>query len=355
MAQDREERREQFNNAFGAHKVEVIPADEKYQIDVHQRQENVGAYSRVSTMSGHQVESFELQKEYYTQFIAAHPNWTMYDMYADEGISVTSTKKRLEFQRLVQDCKGGKVSLVVTKTVTRFARNLVDCVETCRELKGLNPPVGVMFEADGIHTLDGQSEIHLALMAVVAQSDSETKSTAIKWAFRNRCAAGIPHFVKLYGYDIKKKNDLDPGEQRVLRINPEKAAVVRLIYDMFLAGHSISYISRQLKAQHIPSPLGKDTWSYSTLTYILTNETYAGYLVRQKTYVADVFSHKSVKNDNNFLAKYKIRDTHEAIIPPDIWLAAQTVVYTSSWTDILDHSISMEHHGKTLYPIKPTF
>lgn len=153
MAQDREERREQFKKAFGANKVEIIPADEHYQIDVHDRKERVGAYSRVSTMSGEQVESFEVQKLYYTKLIAQNPNWTMVDMYADEGISATSTKRRKGFLRLINDCMEGKVSLIVTKTVTRFARNLVDCVSTCRELKKLTPPVGVMFEADNILSL----------------------------------------------------------------------------------------------------------------------------------------------------------------------------------------------------------
>jgi len=354
MAQNREERRQQFKRAYGAHEVEVIPADEKYQIDIHDRHEMVGAYSRVSTMSGMQVESFETQKLYYTKFIEQHPNWTMVDMYADEGISATSTKKRLGFQRLIQDCKAGKVSLIVTKTVTRFARNLVDCVDTCRQLKQLNPPVGVLFEADGIYTLDGQGEMHLALMAVVAQSDSETKSTSIKWAFRNRCAAGIPYFVKVYGYDVKKKVDLQPGEQRVLTINPEQAAVVRMIYDMFLAGEPISYIIRKLKQQNIPSPLGKEQWSAATITYILTNETYAGYIIRQKTYVADVFSHKSVKNDSKLLAKYVIRNTHKGIIPAEKWLEVQSKVYSKTWFDYLDLSVPIAHHDKQLYFISST-
>ena len=354
MAQDREERREQFKKAFGANKVEIIPADEHYQIDVHDRKERVGAYSRVSTMSGEQVESFEVQKLYYTKLIAQNPNWTMVGMYADEGISATSTKRRKGFLRLINDCMEGKVSLIVTKTVTRFARNLVDCVSTCRELKKLTPPVGVMFEADNIYTLDGQGEIHLALLAVVAQSDSETKSAAIKWAFRNRCAGGIPPFVKVYGYDIKLKRDLMPGEARMLRINQEQAAVVRMIYEQFLAGNPVSHIAKLLEKKGVPSPAGNPHWSQSTIIYILTNETYAGYLVRQKSLTVDLFSHKSIKN-NGMLPQYKISDTHEGISPSDIWLDVQSRIYTRDWPEfsmLLDKSAPFPFKNTTLFPIK---
>lgn len=354
MAQNREERREQFKKAFGANKVEIIPADERFQIDIHDREERVGAYSRVSTMSGEQVESFEAQKLYYTKFIAQNPNWTMVDMYADEGISATSTKRRKGFLRLINDCMEGKISLVVTKTVTRFARNLVDCVSTCRQLKQLNPPVGVMFEADNIYTLDGQGEIHLALLAVVAQSDSETKSAAIKWAFRNRCANGIPPFVKVYGYDVKLKRDLMPGEARMLRINPDQAAVVKMIYEWFLDGNPISHIIKLLEQQGIPSPSGNPRWSQSTIIYILTNETYAGYLIRQKSLTVDLFAHKSVKN-NGMLPQYKFTDSHEGIIPLDVWLEAQSRIYTRNWPEfsmLLDKSHPVQFKNTTLFPIK---
>lgn len=354
MAQNREERREQFKKAYGANKVEIIPADERYLIDVHDREERVGAYSRVSTMSGEQVESFEAQKLYYTELIEKNPNWTMVGMYADEGISATSIKRRKEFQRLINDCREGKISLIVTKTVTRFARNLVDCVSLCRELKRLNPPVGVMFEADGLHTLDGQGEIHLDLLAIVAQSESETKSTAIKWAFRNRCLKGIPPFVKVYGYDVKLKRDLMPGEARMLRINPEQAAVVKMIYEWFLNGNSVSHISKLLEQQGIPSPAGNPRWSPSTIVYVLTNETYAGYLIRQKSLTVDLFAHKSVKN-NKMLPQYKMMDTHEGIIPIDAWLDVQAKIYNKKFdefSDFLDKAQPFRFKNAVLYPVK---
>lgn len=352
MAQDREEIRRNFNEAMssGQTKVEIIEADERYQQDIRNRQERVGVYCRVSTMSGEQVESFEAQKKSYEDLIETRPNWNLVDIYADEGISATSIKRRKNFQRLVQDCNEGKVSLVVTKTVTRFARNVIDCIKTCRDLKGLNPSVGVLFEADNIFTLDDKSEIHLAMMAILAQSESETKSTSIRWALRNRWANGVPTFVKVYGYSLKRKYELQPGEKRTLIINEEQAEVVRFIYQQFMGGASASHIASILKQRGIPSPKGNEDWSYSTIMYILTNETYAGFLIRQKSLTTDVFSHKSVKN-RRFIDSYKIEGTHEPIIPLDVWLEAQERVGTRSWEDYLLKSVQVTKKGQVFYPI----
>ena len=324
MNEKREKRRQEYLDSQGKHKVIVTPANPAYSQEIMERPELVGAYSRVWTMSEAQVESFELQKAYYEEFIAKHPNWTMVGMYADEGISATSMKKRKDFLRLIGDCKAGKVTLIVTKTVTRFARNAVDCIETCRMLKSLSPPVGVLFEADGIHTLSQSSELHLNLLAVLAQSESETKSTAIRWAFRKRFADGRPLLVDLYGYVRLKKE---------LSVNPEEAAVVRMIFEWFLGGCGVGHIQRLLKERGIPSPTGKAEWSQSTIYYIITNEKYAGNVKMQKTVTTSLFPKVVRKNDNNIVPSYFIENYHEAIVSEEEWLAAQMLIFRRDWDD----------------------
>ena len=352
MSQDREDIRNRFNKTYGSREVKVIPASPEYQTNILERHERVGPYSRVSTMSGEQVESFEAQKRYYAEFIERHPNWEMVDMYADEGISATSISKRKDFQRLIRDCKEGKVSLILTKTVTRFARNVVDCIETCRDLKCLNPPVGVFFEADGINTLEQQSELHLSMLAILAQSESETKSTSVRWALRTRFAKGIPRLVKLYGYTVKKKRDLQPDEVQILMVDEEEASVVKFIYEKYIEGCPISYIATLLRQRGIPSPQGNDEWSFSTIAYILTNERYAGNITSQKTLVVDIFSHKSVKNVGQ-LPQYELVDTHEGIISVEDWLYVQNKLLSKNWEDFLDSTKSIVHKGIVFHPLKP--
>ena len=177
----REDRDQQFNKSFGKVQAQVIPPNPDLLINISDRQEIVGPYCRVSTMSGEQVESFEMQRIYYKNLFAKRPNWTLHDIYADEGLSATSTKRRKDFQRLVYDCENHILTLVLAKSVTRFARNVVDCVSTCRRLKHLTPPVGVLFETENIHTLTQSSEVPLNMFALLAQSESETKSASVKW------------------------------------------------------------------------------------------------------------------------------------------------------------------------------
>lgn len=198
--EDREARKQYIQESYGKLQAKIIPADPAFMTDATDREEIVGPYCRVSTMSGQQVESFEMQKLHYEEVIAKHPKWKLHRMYADEGISATSTKRRKEFKQLVQDCIDHKVSLVLTKSVTRFARNIVDCTSVCRELKRLNPPVGVLFETECINTLTQSSEIQLNMFALLAQSESETKSASVKWGVRNRFAANIPRIIAAYGY-----------------------------------------------------------------------------------------------------------------------------------------------------------
>lgn len=173
MKQDREEIKRRFSEEFGSREVTVIPANPIYEVNLKEKPEMVGAYCRVSTTAAEQAESYEMQRQQYMKTIASHPNWTLIDIYADEGVSGTSTKGRKDFQRLIDDCRAHKITLILTKSVTRFARNVVDCVETARQLKRLDPPVGIYFETSNIYTLDERSETLLNILASLAQSESE--------------------------------------------------------------------------------------------------------------------------------------------------------------------------------------
>ncbi len=343
MGSSREERRRRFHEDLDAHEVRVIPAKEEYCIDIREKDELVGAYCRVSTMSDDQVESYDLQRQEYEDKIAQNKHWTLVDVYADEGISATSMKKRKDFNRLIGDCKTGRVSLVLTKSVTRFARNTVDCVSTCRMLKNLNPPVGVLFEADGLHTLASNSELQLNLLSTLAQSESETKSLAVKWGIRKRFARGIPRIVDLYGY---------LREWRDLAEDPVTSHVVRMIYGWVLMRYSISEIRDLLHIYHIPSPQGKEFWSHATILYILSNERYAGNVTMQKTFVQDLFSHKSVKNRGQ-LPKYEIIDYHPKLVSETDWIEVQRILFSTVWTGFLrtDYSITIEPNLR-VYPVE---
>lgn len=337
--EQREDIKKRLHNSIHRDDVTVIPANPNLILDVHNRIERVGPYCRVSTMSNEQVESYEIQKEEYTKVISEHPNWTMVDMYADEGISATSLKNRKDFLRLIDDCRAHKVTLILTKSVTRFARNIVDCISICRELKQLNPPVGVFFETENIFTLDQDSEMMLNMYSMVAQSESETKSIAVKWGIRKRFAMGIPRLCSLYGYKYIKKSEVDsPCKEEYpsgrLEIDSETSAVVKAIYSWYLAGMTISEISAILHQMKIKSPKGHEHWSHSSILYILTNERYAGHIIMQKTYTMDIFSHRSVKN-NGALTKYHLANKHPAIISEEDWLTVQVMLLTYEWNEFL--------------------
>lgn len=339
--EQRDSIKKEFEEACRKHEVKVIPAKPEYSIDFHDRHELVGPYCRVSTMSNAQVESYEMQVKEYTKRVNEHPNWTMVDMYADEGISATSMKRRKDFLRLIDDCYAHKVTLILTKSVTRFARNSVDCVTTCRRLKELNPPVGVFFETENIYTLGQNSEMMLNIYATLAQSDSETKSLAVKWGIRKRFVEGVPRIVDLYGYIRNKKE---------LSIDPLTAPIVRLIYEWVQYGLTLSAISNRLYAMRIPSPAGKERWTHSTLLYILTNERYAGNVTMQKTYVTDIFTHRSVKNCGA-LPKYEIAGYHPAIIPPHKWENVQVLLMRSHWDTFLNITQKVTINNTNLFGV----
>lgn len=323
----RSERVRRFNDAYSADKnIEVIPSDKDLGIVGEEKPENVAPYCRVSTFQETQAESFALQKKYYEEYVERHPNWTLVDIYADEGISATSMKRRKDFIRLVEDCKKGKISKVITKSVSRFARNVVDCVSIVRMLRALPSPVGVYFETEHIDTLAPESDAQLSLLASFAESESLNKSTSMRWAIRGRFARGIPRIVDLYGFE---------REGTELHIKEPEAAVIRELYAQLLAGQAISAIKNYLEECGIPSPQGLDHWSYASIKYILENEKNCGDVFCQKTVTIDVFSHKAVPNRGQE-RQYRLFDHHETIVPREVWTQAQIILGTLTMREIVD-------------------
>lgn len=339
----REQRAREFRENYGKQSdLIIIPPKKEYNTDFNIREELVGPYCRVSTMADTQVESYELQKLQYEEMVNLHPNWRLVDIYADEGISATSMKRRKDLLRLIEDCKAGKVTLIVTKSVTRFARNTVDCVSTCRMLKALQPPVGVYFETENIYTLSQNSELQLDILSTLAQAESETKSASIKWGIRSRFAKGIPRIVDLYGY-IRNGRQLTP--------DPETSVIVQEIYWCRYNGYTTGNLKEMLHSKGIPSPEGREWWSASTLLYILTNERYVGDVFMQKTVVVDLFSHKSIKNDG-IVEQYQLYSNHEPLVDRDIWLAVQGNLGERDWKTLLDYSSGVNFNGQVFYPVK---
>jgi len=296
--------------------VREIPAKPK-EIKVESRSGQplrVAAYCRVSTDEDEQLTSYESQIQYFTQLIEANPNWEMAGVYADEGITGTSTKRRTEFLKLMAMCRRGRVDLILTKSVSRFARNTVDCLKYARLLKGRG--IGIIFEKENINTLELSGELMLTLHASFAQTESESISKNVALGHRMAMKAGKVHFQykKLYGY---KRGAEDEPE-----IIPEEAQVVRRIFYSVLAGYSIIRIRDEFNAENITPPRGAARWETATIRRILHNEIYAGDVLRQKTFVSDCIS-GTVKKNTGELPQYYIMDNHEAIVPRDVFNRVQ--------------------------------
>ena len=265
-------------------------------------QEKVAAYCRVSTDSSDQLNSYRTQIGYYTNFIAQHPGWELVDIYADEGITGTSLEKRDEFKRMLQDCRAGKISRILVKSVSRFARNTLELIETTRELKDLG--VVVVFEEQGIDTAQMLGEMQLTLLAMAAQEESTSISKNMRWSIQKRMDAGTYlGNTAPYGYRL---------EDGQLKIEETEATVVRRIFEMRLSGMGQVAITQELNRKRIQPRDGKP-WTVYRVRYILSNERYIGDSLFQKKYIADPLSHKSVRNHGE-RDQYYIHDTHEAII-----------------------------------------
>ena len=269
------------------------------------RQLRVAAYCRVSTKQDEQINSYENQKKIYTDRINSEPNWTLVEIFADKGITGTSTKKRDDFNRMIRYCKQGKIDMIITKSVSRFARNTVDCLKYIRMLKKMN--VDVYFEEQGIHSLDNGAEFYITIYGCIAQSESENMSSniIIGQTQSHKDGKAAFHCKRLLGYTRSETGQIE--------IVTEQAEIVKRIYDRFLSGESIETIAESLTAEGIETPMGKTVWSKSVIASILTNEKYKGDILTNKTYVTDPIS-KVTKINNGERPQHYIENHHPAII-----------------------------------------
>jgi DNA invertase Pin-like site-specific DNA recombinase len=319
-AVSQEERKEKIRvryKGIDRSELEFIPAKQKEKLFEDAGTKRVCAYCRVSTDDANQTSSYELQKNHYEDMIREHPGWTLVDIYADEGISGTSLKHRDEFNRMIRDCQDGKIDLIVTKSVSRFARNIVDCIAKVRELADLKPQVGVFFETEHIYTLDNTSEMMLAVLSAAAQEESHTKSEIMNISIEQRFSRGIFLTPELLGYD--------KDEDGNLVINPAEAETVKLCYYLFLNGFPTSEIAEILMDLGRKTKLGNTKWSGSSVVSVIRNERHCGDVLSRKTFTPNYLDHKSKKN-NHDRNQYRQADHHEAIVSREIYDAAQKLL-----------------------------
>ena len=293
--------------------VICIPAKPEV-VRASKRQLRVAAYCRVSTDDEEQLTSYEAQKNYYTDKIMTNKEWTMAGIFADEGITGTSARKRPEFLRMIRQCKQGKIDIVLTKSISRFARNTVDCLNYVRALKELG--IAVIFEKENMNTLEIDSEILITMLGAFAQSESESISANVRWGIRQAMKEGKATIQYKYLYGYRKGDDGKP------EIIPDQAEVVRKIYDLFLSGTPVRGIQEYLNANSVPNINGEPKWARSAIYSILTNEKYCGDVLLQKTYIDDCIN-KKVKKNTGQLPMYLVQNHHEGIISRETFDAAQ--------------------------------
>lgn len=296
-------------------KVITIPAKpEVARRQAIQRQLRVAAYCRVSTDDEEQLTSYEAQQNYYTDKIMTNREWTMAGIFADEGITGTSARKRPEFLKMIRLCKQKKIDIVLTKSISRFARNTVDCLNYIRALRELG--IAVIFEKESINTLEADSEILITMLGAFAQAESESISANVRWGKRQAMREGktIIQYNRLYAYE--KGED---GKPKIIR---EQADVVRSIYDQYLSGASLRMIKGRLEAEQIPNVTGDSQWTITAIRSILTNEKYCGDVLLQKTYISDCISRKVIRNTGQ-LPMYLVQNHHEGIVERKTFDAVQ--------------------------------
>lgn len=302
-----------------------IPAKPKVDLYGEGHMFRVCAYCRVSTDNDEQLSSFELQQAHYKQVVQDHPNWELKRIYADEGISGTSLKNRDAFNEMIAACQRGEYDLIVTKSVSRFARNLVDCISLIRMLKSQTPPVGVFFETDNLYTLAENTEFMLSFLATFAQEESVKKSEAMNWSLQQRFKDGKLLTPAPLGYDRPKDVTGRYIKYAPLEINEEEAKTVRFIYDAYLSGWSQEQIANFLTDIGCETKTGGAAWNSGSVGYILTNERYCGNVLTWKTFTADLYEHKHKKN-NQDRDQYLYKDRHDAIISVEKFEAAQVLL-----------------------------
>ena len=302
------------NLALEQRRVIVIPAHD----EIIARKLRVAAYARVSSSSEDQLNSYRVQNQYYSELISGNPDWEMVDIYADEGITGTSVEKREDFQRMMQDCRKGKIDRILVKSISRFARNTKDCLAAVRELKELG--VSVLFEEQGIDTSKVSSEMVTAIMASLAQKQSESISGNVKWGTRVRMQDGtyLPSSLP-FGYRMIDKK---------IQIDSAQAEIVREIYTAYLAGENVDEIAERLNQIQAD----RRRWYNTTIRYILSNERYIGDSLWQKTYATDTLPRKQIKNIGACL-QYYVEGTHPAIIDKSTYEAVQLLRAKRKKTD----------------------
>ena len=274
------------------------------------KKRKVAGYARVSTDHEDQVTSYEAQVDYYTQYIKSRDDWEFVGIYTDEGITATNTRHRDGFKRMIQDAMDGKIDLIVTKSVSRFARNTVDSLTTVRQLKDRG--IEIYFEKENIRTLDAKGELLITIMSSLAQEESRSISENVTWGHRKRFADGkvsvaYSHFL---GYD--------KGKDGNLVVNPEQAKTVKLIYRLFSDGYTFHTIAAELTRRGLKTPSGKSKWNPSTVFSILTNEKYKGDALLQKEFTVNFLTKKAKKNEGE-VPQYYVENNHEAIITPQVF------------------------------------
>jgi site-specific DNA recombinase len=295
----------------------------------------VAAYCRVSTDKEDQANSFESQQRYFRACIDRNPDWELQEIYADEGLSGTSTKKRKRFNQMIAAARSGKIDLIITKEVSRFARNTVDTLEYTRELRRRG--VGVQFLLDNINTMDSDGELRLTIMSSMAQDESRKTSQRVKWGQTRRMEQGVVFGGSLLGYDVKGGR---------LTVNPEGAKVVRYIFHKYYEERKgCPTIAKELRAEGILSSRGNLKWSGATVMKLLRNEKYCGDLIQKKTYTPDFLSHdkKYNKGQEAFVV---LRDHHEAIIDRELWENVQRELTRRS-----HHNPNSENGHGNRYPL----
>lgn len=321
---------------MAAKNVTVIPATINLHTGTPKRgavKRNVAGYARVSTDSDEQYSSYEAQVDYYTKYIQQNPDWTFAGVYTDEGISAVMTKHRDGFNQMIADALAGKIDLIVTKSVSRFARNTVDSLTTVRKLK--EKGVEVYFQKENIYTLDSKGELLITIMSSLAQEESRSISENVTWGRRKQFADGkvcLP-YGRFLGYE--------KGPDGLPQIVPEQAKTVVYIFDLFLTGLTPHSIAKRLTQEGLPTPSGKCKWQSSTIKSILSNEKYKGDALLQKEFTVD-FLQKKKKINEGEVPQYYVKNSHPAIISPEIFDRVQVEIQRRQ-------QIGHSYNGKSIF------
>jgi len=295
-------------------RVRVIPANMNnpdYRSN-EERKIKVAAYARVSTHEEEQQSSYKLQVSYFKEYIEKQEGWELYKVYSDEGVTGTNTKYRTGFNQMIKDAKEGKFDYIITKSISRFARNTLDCLTYVRMLKSLDKPVGIIFDRESINTLDSRSEVLLTIISSIAEEESRTISANVSWGVQKRFSQGKPHIPTTYflGYD--------EDEEGNLIINEEGAKTVKRIFREFISGKGSVQIAKRLTKDKVKTARDNTKWTSDSVLKILKNEKFCGHALCQKSVTLDPLTHKRVRNKNH-KPQYFIRNNHPAIISEEEW------------------------------------